>query len=45
MGGRLLASWINSPIIGKYQIENRQDAVQEYAENIILRGNLRNALR
>lgn len=45
MGGRMLNTWINAPLIGKYQIENRLDAVEEFKENIILKGQLRELLR
>ena len=45
MGGRLLSSWINSPLIGKNQIENRLEAVEEFKKDIILKGKLRELLK
>ncbi len=45
MGGRLLATWINSPLIGKFQIEGRLDSVDEFKTNIMLKGSLRELLK
>ncbi len=45
MGGRLLRRWINDPLIDVEEINNRLDAVQECKENIILRGDLIEALK
>ena len=45
MGGRLISTWLNSPLIGKNQIENRLDAVEEFKTEIMLKGTLRELLK
>jgi len=45
MGGRLLSTWLNSPLIGKHQIENRLEAVEEFKKDIMLKGALRELLK
>ncbi len=45
MGGRLISTWLNSPLIGKHQIENRLNAVEEFQSDIMLKGALRELLK
>lgn len=45
MGGRLLSTWLNSPLIGKHQIENRLEAVEEFKADIMLKGAIRELLK
>lgn len=45
MGGRLLSNWLNSPLIGKHQIQNRLEAVEEFKNDIMLKGTLRELLK
>ena len=45
MGGRLIRRWLNNPLIEPKQINKRLDAVQELKDNIILRGDLTEALK
>ena len=44
MGGRLLKSWIESPLINKDQIEKRYDIISNLLEEFILSEDLRNYL-
>ena len=45
MGGRLLRRWLNNPLIEANQINKRLDAVSELKDNIILRGDITDALK
>lgn len=45
MGGRLLRRWLNNPLIDVNQINKRLDTVAELKDNIILRGDLTDALK
>lgn len=45
MGARLLARWINDPLLSKNEIEKRLDAVEELYTNIILRGSITEILK
>ena len=45
MGGRLLRKWINEPLLGIEEINNRLDAVEELKENVILRGEISSDLK
>lgn len=45
MGGRLLRRWLSDPLIDVAQINKRLNAVQELKENIILRGDIIDALK
>jgi DNA mismatch repair protein MutS len=45
MGGRLLRSWINRPLISPMAIKARLGAVSELCANHVTRGELRNVLR
>ena len=45
MGGRLLRRWLNNPLIEVKQINKRLDAVSELKNNIILRGDITDALK
>lgn len=40
MGGRLLRRWLNDPLIDTKEINKRLCAVQEFKDNIILRGDM-----
>ncbi|MEM6689288.1 MAG: DNA mismatch repair protein MutS [Planctomycetota bacterium] len=44
MGSRLLANWINTPLINKADIESRYDAIAELVSNERLRGDIRRLL-
>ena len=45
MGGRLLRRWLNDPLIDIIEINNRLGAVKELKENLILRGDIIDALK
>ena len=45
MGGRLLRRWINDPLLDIKEIKNRLEAVKEFKENIILRGDVIDVLK
>ena len=45
MGGRLLRSWLEKPLLDAAQIQRRQAAVQELVESTICRSELGEALR
>ena len=45
MGGRLLRSWLEKPLLDLAEIISRQNAVEELVSNTVLRGELENALR
>ncbi len=45
MGGRLLRRWINDPLLDIKEIKNRLEAVKEFKENIILRGDVIEVLK
>jgi len=45
MGGRLLRKWINEPLYQKEAVVNRLEAVKEFKENVILRGELTKNLK
>jgi len=45
MGGRLLRRWLNDPLIDVDEINNRLSSVKELKENIILRGDIIEALK
>ncbi len=45
MGGRLISTWLNSPLLGKNQIENRLNAVEEFKSDIMLKGAVRELLK
>lgn len=45
MGGRLLRSWLEKPLLDPSEITRRQTAVEELVENPIIRGELEQALR
>ena len=45
MGGRLLRRWLNDPLIDITEINNRLGAVKELKENLILRGDMIDALK
>ena len=45
MGGRLLRRWISDPLIDTTEINNRLEAVRELKDNIILRGDVIDALK
>lgn len=45
MGGRLLRRWINSPLVEVLEINERLNAVREFKEKIILRGDIREELK
>lgn len=40
MGGRMLRRWLNDPLIDKYEITGRLDAVEELKNSIMLRGDI-----
>ncbi len=44
MGGRLMRTWVEQPLMDAAQITSRQNAVQELYDNTVLRGNLEEAL-
>ena len=45
MGGRLLRSWIEKPLLDIAQIQRRQDAVEELTGSAVCLGELREALK
>ena len=45
MGGRLLRRWINDPLLDINEINNRLDSVKELKDNMMLRGDIIEALR
>ena len=45
MGGRQLRRWLNDPLIDSLEINRRLNAVKELKENIMLRGDLVEALK
>ena len=45
MGGRLLRSWLEKPLLDPVQIVRRQNAVEELVGATVCRGELQNALR
>ncbi|GFR35568.1 hypothetical protein TCEA9_13800 [Thermobrachium celere] len=45
MGARNLRRWIEAPLINKYEIENRLEAVEELINNIYQLDNLRESLK
>ncbi len=45
MGGRMIRSWLEKPLLDPVQINRRQTAVEELVSATILRGELTNALK
>ncbi len=45
MGGRLLRRWINDPLLDVKEIQERLDAVEELKDNMMLRGDILEALK
>ena len=45
MGGRLLRRWINDPLLDINEINNRLNSVKELKDNMMLRGDIIEALR
>lgn len=45
MGGRLLKSWLEQPLINKDTIENRLDIVEIFSKDVILTGEVRENLQ
>ena len=45
MGGRLLKRWINNPLLSVHRINERLHAVEEMKNNMILRDDLKEALK
>lgn len=45
MGGRMLRSWLEKPLLDAIEITRRHSAVEELVENLIIRGELEEALR
>ena len=45
MGGRLLRRWINDPLLDIHEIKDRLDAVSEFKNDIILRGDVTDILK
>ncbi len=45
MGGRMLRSWLEKPLLDATQIGRRQSAVQELVDDTVTRGELEEALR
>lgn len=45
MGGRMLRRWLSDPLVDEVQINRRLEAVQELKDNIILRGDVTDALK
>jgi DNA mismatch repair protein MutS len=45
MGGRLLRSWLEKPLLSPALIKRRLNAVSELADNALVRGELREALK
>jgi len=45
MGGRMLRSWLEKPLLDPAEITRRQAGVEELVDNMIIRGELQEALR
>ena len=45
MGGRLLRSWLEKPLLDPVEITRRHGAVEELVDNVIIRGELQEALK
>ena len=45
MGGRMLRSWLEKPLLAPVEITRRHGAVEELTDNVIVRGELEQALR
>ncbi len=45
MGGRMLRSWLEKPLLDAVEITRRQAAVEELVDSVIIRGELEEALR
>ena len=45
MGGRMLRSWLEKPLLDPVEITRRHGAVEELTDNVIVRGELEEALR
>ncbi len=45
MGGRMLRSWLEKPLLDPVEITRRHAAVEELVDNMIIRGELEEALR
>ena len=45
MGGRLLRSWLEKPLLDPAEITRRHSAVEELVDNMVIRGELEEALR
>ena len=45
MGGRMLRSWLEKPLLDPAEITRRHSAVEELVDNMIIRGELQEALR
>lgn len=45
MGGRALRRWLNDPLVDVFEINRRLEAVKELKENIMLRGDVVEALK
>ena len=45
MGGRMLRSWLEKPLLDPLEITRRQEAVEDLVDDVILRGELEEALR
>ncbi|MBD8990691.1 MAG: DNA mismatch repair protein MutS [Clostridiales bacterium] len=45
MGGRLLRSWLEKPLLDPVEITRRHAAVEDLVDNVILRGELEESLR
>ena len=45
MGGRMLRSWLEKPLLDAVEITRRQSAVEELVDNVIIRGELEEALK
>ena len=45
MGGRMLRSWLEKPLLDPVEITRRHGAVEELVDNMIIRGELEEALR
>ena len=45
MGGRMLRSWLEKPLLDPVEITRRHGAVEELTDNVIVRGELEQALR
>ncbi len=45
MGGRMLRSWLEKPLLDPVEITRRHGAVEELVDNVIIRGELEEALK